>query len=249
MYKMILQYMTTLLITLLSLNSMQSQSKSIPSLETISIKSHVFERPINVLYQSGTTDQVVYITDGQKMIDNGAWAVIDSLIQENRKLDATYVFISTIDDVSGEDYREEYFFCNSDNKTFLELELLPEIEQIIGKKYTADQRSLVGVSFGALNATYMLQSDQFLNYGILSPITYPCPDIISKIAFTDISEKRIFFSTGKNDAEAYLQPLRLFTENKVKDIKVLTTDGAHDFQNWNGQIQMLVPFLLNVNNQ
>gem|GEM_PF-5382223 len=169
--------MTTLLITLLSLNSMQSQSKSIPSLETISIKSHVFERPINVLYQSGTTDQVVYITDGQKMIDNGAWAVIDSLIQENRKLDATYVFISTIDDVSGEDYREEYFFCN------------------------------------------------------------------------DISEKRIFFSTGKNDAEAYLEPLRLFTENKVKDIKVLTTDGAHDFQNWNGQIQMLVPFLLNVNNQ
>lgn len=213
-------------------------------LQSITINSEILHRSIDVKYHIGDDDHIVYFTDGQKMIDNGAWEEIQKLIQEDEIKNSSIVFISTIDKVSGIDYRDEYFFCNAMYTKFLETELIPTIESKMDGQYLSIHRSIVGISFGGLNATWLLTSTSFGGYGILSPITYPCPDILSKIVFSDLSKKHVILSSGKNDAEVYMQPISNLLKPRCKRLKTINTNGGHDFENWIGQIHEVFDFLL-----
>ncbi len=116
---------------------------------------------------------IVYITDGEKMIVNGALNKIKQLTSQGKIPDAFYVFVSTIDPETKEDKRNTYFFCNDDYIRFFEEELIPTIESTLSRK--PKNRSLVGLSFGGLNGAYFSgKTALFQNYALLSPITYPC---------------------------------------------------------------------------
>ncbi len=54
----------------------------------------------------------------------------------------------------------------------------------------------------------------------------------------------IFISTGKNDAENYVVPLTQLYKSKDYHIENLKTEGAHDFENWNSQLEQVLNFML-----
>lgn len=167
--------------------------------------------------------------------------MLDGLTESGHLKRATYVFVSTIDPESQKDFRNEYFFCNEQYVHFFEEELIPGIEQ-----FPDARRNLIGVSFGRLNAAYFAaQTNAFDGYALLSPITYPCERLNKELIFSSFENYKVYISTGKRDAETYVDGLYLVLQSKTSQIRVVRTEGAHDFENWNNQIREVVNFLGN----
>ncbi len=188
---------------------------------------------------------IVYLTDGKKLLDNGAMDTILDLTRKGMIPEATYVLVSTINRASEKDLRNQFFFCNPDYLRFFETELIPFSEAKHGGLRTPSERSLVGISFGGLNAAYFsAMTDLFGNYALLSPVTYPCKDVIADISFSASKELKIVLSTGKNDAERYVDELEGIYKSKGHTLSTIETNGQHDFENWNGQWKHVLGFLL-----
>ncbi len=218
------------------------------NVQKLLLKSDILSKNINVeLYSLGYVSDkspLVYFTDGQKMIENGTIDRLRVLIKNKLIQPAHYIFVSTIDPETGEDHRNTYFFCNENFVTFFEQELAPQVEKVLDVEAKPERRSLIGISFGGLNAAYFSgNSDLFKNYALLSPITYPCDTYLKSIAFREGGNLNIFISTGKQDAEHYVKPLKAIYESKGHRIKFLQTEGAHDFKNWNNQLEEVLNFL------
>lgn len=219
-------------------------------LETTSIKSKSLQRTITI--STYTTDDsespksIIYFTDGKKMIDSGTQVLIKELTDNKEIPKAMYVFVHTIDDTTGKDHRNEYFFCNENYVDFFEKELIPKIEEPLQTQIHAKDRVLIGISFGGLNSAYFsAASYSFKNFGLLSPVTYPRQDILMKqIAFSKNQDLNIFLSTGVNDAERYMQPLIDIYKSKGYDLKTKYTKGGHDFKNWNSQLKEVLAYLI-----
>ncbi len=184
--------------------------------------------------------RIHYFTDGNKLLDNG---ILESLI-EHETSPAYYVFVSTIDPVSGLDHRNEYFFCNPVYLEFFEEQVLPLVEQHLGLSFLPAQRSLIGVSFGGLNAAYFSGiNESFQKYVLLSPVTYPCKIFKEKVVFSTNQDLKIFLSTGTKDAELYVRELEALYRSKGYTLETIQTEGGHDFENWLGQMTRVMQFL------
>ncbi|MEL6484456.1 MAG: alpha/beta hydrolase-fold protein, partial [Bacteroidota bacterium] len=202
------------------------------------------EIPVTTFGSLNGSGHIVYVTDGQKWLENGFLDTIDRLLEQKKLPEHFYVLVGTIDPITNEDKRNTYFFCNEDYVKFFERELVPEVESMINGKFKASHRSLVGMSFGGLNAAYFSgRTGLFGNYGLLSPITYPCDKAISSIAFSKNRGLRIILTSGKNDAENYLPDLYNTYLSKGYDVQKLFTAGSHDFENWNGQLEDILNYL------
>lgn len=216
------------------------------NLNSTIIDSNVLNKQIEVLildYTKNNTGPIFYLTDGKKMIDNGAYARIDSLTLNNIIPKAKYVFVSSIDPNTKVDYRNEFFFCNPNYVRFFEEELILKIERA---NTANNERYLMGVSFGALNAAYFAaKTDIFNGYALLSPITYPCNSLNQTLAFSEFNNYKIYVSTGKADAEYYVETLYPLLKSKTEKIKFVKTEGGHDFDNWNRQMEQVLNTLLN----
>lgn len=222
-----------------------SQCKeTVPMEELFVLDSKILSKKISITTYIASSDDenipMVYITDGQKMIENSALDRIKKLTAQGKIPKAYYVFISTIDAATNEDKRNTYFFCNDDYVRFFEEELIATIE---GHR-TPKQRSLIGVSFGGLNTAYFSgKTVLFQNYALLSPITYPRKEALSSIAFSENKDLQIFISTGTNDAENYVEALYQLYTSKGFQVKKMKTEGTHDFDNWNSQWEEVMNFL------
>ena len=212
------------------------------------IQSKALAKPITVKVYNPVPqkdhEQIIYITDGQKALDYGTWDNLELLVKKKKIKPAIYVFVSTV--VNGEDLRNEFFFCNPRYLKFFEEELIPQVEQQIGQSYQPEDRALIGISFGGLNGAYFAaRSTAFKSYGLLSPVTYPRQqEIIQKIANSENKDLTIFISSGTNDAEAYTGPLIRLFKRKDYFVKQHFTLGGHDFKNWNGQLKLMMNWLI-----
>ncbi|WP_165395250.1 alpha/beta hydrolase [Flagellimonas allohymeniacidonis] len=214
-----------------------------------SIYSKVLQRSIDIsIYDSNPSKKekpIVYLTDGRKLLENGVMDSIKRLTLFGQIPFATYVFVSTVDRVSGQDYRNENFFCNPSYIRFFESELVPFVEKGHEKGKSSFERSLVGISFGGLNAAYFsARTDLFGNYALLSPVIYPCKKVISDISFSQNKSLRIILTTGKNDAENYVDELERIYGSKGYELSTIETNGQHDFNNWNAQWRYVLNFLI-----
>ncbi|OJJ20194.1 hypothetical protein BKI52_17120 [marine bacterium AO1-C] len=219
-------------------------------LDTSLILSKNLSRTVQAYtYKAGkvqTNASIVYFTDGQKLLEAGFWKEIDRLTTQGKIPPAYYVFVSTLDpDNPANDLREEYFFCNQNYLDFFAQELIPTIEDKLGVHFQAKNRGLVGVSFGGLNAAYFSAKSKnlFQNYALLSPITYPGKKLMQYITFSSNQNLRIFLSTGKLDAENYLEPLQQMYQSKGYTLAVLHNEGDHNFENWRQQLEVVLNFV------
>ncbi|MEM9361376.1 MAG: alpha/beta hydrolase-fold protein [Bacteroidota bacterium] len=191
-------------------------------------------------------ESIVYFTDGEKLLQAGFRTKLNTLFKTGKIPPAYLVFVSSVDLNDSVDKRNTYFFCNPDYLNFFENELLPKVEKTIGKSFTPEQRGLVGISFGGLNAAWFsAKSFLFTKYALLSPVTYPCKKVIEDIAFSKNERLKIYISTGINDAENYVGLLENIYKSKHYEIHTEKTQGRHDFQNWAGQLNLVFNFLFN----
>ncbi len=237
--------MRNLFFLLFSLTSACSYSQT----DTLSLESPILGRHIEVYHQLVGPDSpslpIVFMTDGQKMLDNGALSKIEELQAQNKIPAAHYVLVSTIDPASKQDHRNEYFFCNDTYLHFFEEELIPHVESKLNRSFTSEQRTLIGISFGGLNAAFFsAQSDKFSNFGLLSPVTFPCKNLSQTIVLSTRKPQAVFLSSGKNDAENYVKTLKQLYLSKTERLKVHYTQGGHTFENWNSQWELLLNHLL-----
>ncbi|WP_350292659.1 alpha/beta hydrolase-fold protein [uncultured Croceitalea sp.] len=214
-----------------------------------SLRSEVLGLSVDVkIYGTGfnrSEKPIVYLTDGRKLLDNGAMDIILELTKKGLVPESIYVLVSTIDRSSEKDLRNQFFFCNLDYLRFFESELVPFAEAKHGGLRTPSERSLVGISFGGLNAAYFsAKTNIFGNYALLSPVTYPCKGVIADISFSTGKDLKIVLSTGKNDAERYVDELEGMYRSKGHTLSTIETNGQHDFENWNGQWKHVLGFLL-----
>lgn len=244
----------TILLLLLPLlpGNAQEPSYSIPSwtyaneapVEVRSLPGRALGRTVRytVLQTGPDAEHLIYLTDGQKLVENGFWAQIEELTRRKIVPPARYVLVSSID-ATGTDHRNDDFFCNAEFLRFFVEELLPTVEG--DRPVERSRRSLVGVSFGGLNAAWFAAMDApFGNYGLLSPITYPRREELSRrIVFGPQSGQRFFVSTGRYDAEKYVDQLLALYAGMEVETTVLRTEGGHDFTNWSAQLPDLLNFL------
>ena len=199
------------------------------------------------IFQLGDLDgieSVIYFTDGEKLLQAGIKKRLAALFKAGKIPPAYVVFVSAVDLNDGVDRRNTYFFCNPDYLDFFENELLPQAERTIGKAFTPNERGLVGISFGGLNAAWFsAKSNSFIKYALLSPVTYPCKKVIEEITFSKNEDLKLFVSTGKNDAERYVKALVNIYETKGYEIQSISTQGGHDFENWASQLKLIFNFL------
>jgi len=217
--------------------------------QVITINSKHLSKKIKIITYNTKTNikQLVYITDGKKFIDHGGLEKIKTLTKKGKIPPAQYVFINTIDPESKEDRRNYFFFNNPKYLDFFESELIPRIEtSLTSTQFESKDRSLIGISFGGLNAAYFsAKSEKFKNFALLSPITYPKKEkLIKAITFSENKNLKIFLSTGINDAENYVKDLKAIYLSKNYNIKTLQTEGSHDFKNWNRQLNLILTLLL-----
>ncbi|MEM6804542.1 MAG: alpha/beta hydrolase-fold protein [Bacteroidota bacterium] len=214
-------------------------------MKSLRLNSEIFSRQMKVYILKHTQEEegpIFYVTDGEKMIEYGAASLIDSLFKKKLIPRAKYIFLSSIDPQTRIDHRNEYFFCNENYLDFFEKELIPAIE---GKSKQTPERYLVGVSFGGLNAAYFAaHTDKFQGYALLSPISYPCEKLNQNLAFSQFSNYKVYLSTGKMDAESYVESLYPMLRSKTENIKLVHTKGGHDFDNWNAQLGNIINFML-----
>ncbi|RKN82541.1 hypothetical protein D7Z94_01455 [Ulvibacterium marinum] len=216
--------------------------------EILAVDSKILSRSISVQINSlgpvSENSPFVYITDGRKMVESGTLDKLRELTGTHRIPAAHYVFVSSIDSRTGVDHRNEDFFCNPLYAQFFGEELVPLVESQMAVDSRPKNRILIGISFGALNAAYFSgRTDLFSKYALLSPITYPCDAFLKEIAFSTNKSLKIYISTGTNDAEAYIEPLKGLYLSKGYELRFIKTRGQHDFQNWNGQLETAIIFL------
>ncbi|MEM6893824.1 MAG: alpha/beta hydrolase-fold protein [Bacteroidota bacterium] len=199
------------------------------------------------IFQTGNAEEiesVIYFTDGEKLLQAGIEKRLNALFKTGKIPAAYLVFVSAVDLNDAIDKRNTYFFCNPDYLDFFENELLPKAETTIGKSFVPEQRGLVGISFGGLNAAWFsAKATSFTKYALLSPVTYPCKKVIEEITFSKNDDLKVFISTGKNDAEHYVGPLTSIYNAKGYEIHTEKTQGGHDFDNWAGQLELVFNFL------
>jgi len=185
--------------------------------------------------------RIYYFTDGRKWIKGAGRDSLMALKDQHAML----IFVSSLDvDDPALDHRETDFFCNPAYADFFHHTLIPHVEKRVHLIEGFSKRILVGISFGGLNAAYFssLEQSPFTGFALLSPITYPCPDIHTRIMLAQATDRKIFLSTGKYDAEKYIRPLTAIYRGKGHDLTVLQTEGHHEFKNWLGQLAELWAF-------
>ncbi|MEM7514482.1 MAG: alpha/beta hydrolase-fold protein, partial [Bacteroidota bacterium] len=165
------------------------------------LQSKFLQKPLEIdMYRLGEeANHMVFLTDGKKLLDHGALPILENLTEKGSIPPAYYVFVSTVHPETGEDHRNEYFFCNENYLYFFEEELIPKVEEKTSQSFSPNNRSLIGISFGGLSAAYFsAHSTAFKNYGLLSPITYPRKEVLQDITFSTQTDLRIYLSTGQN---------------------------------------------------
>ena len=200
---------------LFSFYSISEQASHHPKIEHHTIKSEIlgYDIAYQVMlpphFKKSKKYPSLYITDGRTFLEStNADKLIYDLFEENISTAAITVFVHAIDAHDNTlNRRNEQFFCNDDYLAFYEKELIPSIDKTYPTLTSNHKRTIMGFSFGGLNALHfaLKGSDSFGNIAALSPITYPCPDIHQKFILADKKPIRIFMSTGKNDAENYTE--------------------------------------------
>ena len=234
--KILMHYFTVLLLLLLPFSRGNAQEHSTTNvtwtfndespIRVRSLPSDALKRTVHfaVLSTGSNAAHLIYLTDGQKLVENGLWTQIEQLTHAGIVPPARYVLVSSID-AAGTDHRNNDFFCNPNFLHFFTEELLPAVEGT--ERLDRSQRSLVGVSFGGLNAAWFAAMDApFGSFGLLSPITYPRRAALNRqIAFGPRQGQRLFVSTGRHDAETYVDQLLALYAGKDFETKILRTEG------------------------
>jgi len=180
---------------------------------------------------------VIYLTDGQWYISEGGMhKVIDELISSGKIEPIVAVFVDNRDPHNLRDNRRNsQFLGNEKYVDFYRDELVKKIENDYPVSKQQEDRAIMGLSFGGLNATFFgaKASDTFHMLGIQSPALHPVNNIYTLYKEQPKLPLKIFLSTGSsNDTEVHARKLKKTLEGKGYDFEYIEVDEGHNWRNW-----------------
>lgn len=190
---------------------------------------------------------VLFVTDGPMYIAEGKVPrVTDRLIgwEKIEPIIAVYVDARDPDDPSI-NRRNQQFACNPDYVEFYKTELIPAIEAAypVAKDRTA--RSILGVSFGGMNAACfgLMAYDTFSGIGMHSPANHPVEGLLPAYEKIDRLPLKIFLSTGTEYDNTYAnRKFRTILKEKGYPLKYIEVRKRHDWDNWEPLIDDVLLF-------
>ena len=190
---------------------------------------------------------VLFITDGPSYIRQGRVPkVLDRLINSAMIGPVVAVFVDSRDpDDLNVNRRNQEFFCNVDYLTFYAAELIPAIEHAYPVRRAREARTILGVSFGGLNAAcFGYMGYQFFSgIGMHSPANHPIEDLLPAYEQSPRLPLRIFLSTGSsNDNLAANRSFRKVLKEKGYDMKYVQKSTGHNWDNWRPLIDDVLVF-------
>lgn len=196
---------------------------------------------------------VLFITDGPAYIQRGRVPnVLDRLIRSELIEPVITVFVDARDpDNLKLNRRNQEFFCNVDYLTFYAAELIPAIERAYPVRHSREARSILGVSFGGLNAACFgyMGYNFFSGIGMHSPANHPVKDLLPAYEQAPKLPLRIFLSTGSaNDNTSANRKFRRLLKEKGYDMKFVQISsgymksGGHNWENWKTLIDDVLLF-------
>lgn len=180
---------------------------------------------------------VLYITDGPGYIKQGRVPrVLNRLIKQGRIEPVIAVFVDATDpDDSKLNRRNQQFACNENYLKFFADELLPTIEEAYPAATDREKRTILGVSFGGLNAACfgLMGHTTFSGIGMHSPANHPVPGLLPGYEKAPTLPLKIFLSTGEPyDNTNSNRRFRTLLRKKGYDLKYIEVSEGHNWDNW-----------------
>ena len=190
---------------------------------------------------------VLFITDGPGYIHRGSVPkVLDGLIDSAMMKPIIAVFVDSRDPDDLEiNRRNQEFFCNVDYLGFYTNELIPAIEHAYPVRQGREARTILGASFGGLNAACfgLLGFKTFSGIGMHSPANHPVKNLLPAYEQAPKLPLRIFLSTGSpNDNAAANRKFRRLLKEKGYDMKFIQKTAGHNWDNWKPLIDDVLLF-------
>jgi enterochelin esterase-like enzyme len=181
---------------------------------------------------------VVFVTDGQYYLDElDMPEVMSKLVRTDAMKPVFAVFVDSRNpDKPYENRRDQQFMCNQDYALFFVNELLPTIQSKYPVSDKLQDRLIMGVSFGGINAACfgILLPQVFNNLAMHSPASNKHMKVIAKLY--EESEKlplRIFLSVGTgNDSTTGVRRFKRVLDNKGYDVNYKEVPFGHESDNW-----------------
>ena len=154
-------------------------------------------------YEGRDSHPVLFLTDGQGYISNGRLPkVLDNLIAKGKIEPVVAVFVDPRNpDNLKNNRRNTEFLCNWDYLAFFVDDLVPEIESNYPVGTDRESRTIMGLSFGGLNAACfgIYGYETFSGLAMQSPANHPVPKLLPTYEEMPLLPLKIFLSTGNPD--------------------------------------------------
>lgn len=193
-------------------------------------------RPANVAADSQLP--ALYVTDGQMYLAQGNFkAILDKEIDSGKIEPLVVVFVDSRNPENlAENRRTSEFMCNSKYAGFFANELIPAVSREQPVSPSRDERVILGVSFGGLNAACfgLALSELFSGIAMQSPASGEHLDVVR--ALYEERERlplKMFISVGsRNDNTGAVKRFDKTLEKKGYDVTFIKVRGTHDWKNW-----------------
>jgi enterochelin esterase-like enzyme len=187
---------------------------------------------------TGDTLPSLYVTDGQWYLHNGELAqLIDEMIRDERIKPLVAVFVDSRNPGNlVENRRTSEFMCNREYAAFFASELVPAISAAYPVSASREDRVVLGMSFGGLNAACfgILLPEVFGGIAMQSPASEDHVDVVRELY--QQSPKlplTMFLSVGtENDNLRAVKRFRRTLEDKGYDLTYEKVRQGHTWRNW-----------------
>lgn len=188
-------------------------------------------------YDARADHPVLYLTDGQSYISRGGMPqVLDRLIADGEIEPVVAVFVDARDpDNLRSNRRNDQFLCARSYLAFYTDELIPTIEKDYPVIADREGRTIMGLSFGGLNAACfgLFGYETFSGLGMQSPANHPVPRLMTAYKEMPMLPLRIFLSTGKPDDNTLAnRRFRTVLKDKGYDMEYVEVRKGHSWDNW-----------------
>ncbi len=180
----------------------------------------------------------LYVTDGQSYLDAGNFkAILDRAIDSGMIEPILVVFVDSRNpDNLEENRRNSEFMCNTKYAGFFASELIPAISVEQPVSMTRDDRVILGVSFGGLNAACfgLALPELFSGIAMQSPASGQHLEVVRKLyAERERLPLKMFISVGsRNDNTGAVKRFDKTLEDKGYDVTFVKVRGEHSWKNW-----------------
>jgi enterochelin esterase-like enzyme len=186
----------------------------------------------------GQALRTLYVTDGAWYLEQGRMkAVLDEMIAAGRIEPVIAVFVDARDpDRPRTNRRNEQLICKLDYARFFATELVPAIDATYPTRRSPESRTILGLSFGGLNAACFGLSipHVFSNLAMQSPASGEMLRIVAdEYRRNERLPLRMFLSVGtRNDNTDDGRRFRRVLEDKGYPLTYFEVSQGHTWDNW-----------------